>query len=60
MTCDSCNDKGYLYISFSSGLKPDDVYNEPHVERCDMCMRFSTDLLALKHVCEQAVIQAGK
>ena len=63
--CDACNGDGYLYIyrhndnSFSSsGLKPDDVYNEPHIERCDMCRRFETDLLALKYACEQAVAQA--
>jgi hypothetical protein len=57
--CEACNGGGYLFISFSSGLKTDDVYNEPHIERCDACMRFPTDSLALKYVCQQAVAQTN-
>jgi len=57
LKCDSCNGTGYLYVQLSLGLKPGDVYNEPHIERCDTCMRFQTDQEALSYRCQQAVAE---
>ena len=54
MKCDSCYGKGYFYMVRSIGLEPDDVYSGPHIERCDTCELFETDLAALKFACDQA------
>ena len=56
-TCSDCDGTGYLFVCSVTGLQPDDVYQEPHIERCDGCMRFPTDLMALKYACQQAVAQ---
>ena len=55
--CNVCEGKGYFYMEQSIGLESDDVYSGPHIERCDTCERFKTDLLALKYVCDQAVTE---
>ena len=56
-TRSDCGGTGYLLVHSVTGLQPDDVYQEPHIERCDGCMHFPTDLLALKYACQQAVAQ---
>ena len=58
MECDACQDKGYFFVTQVIGLDEDDVYQEPHIERCDTCERFGTDLLARDYACQQAIAQA--
>jgi hypothetical protein len=47
--CLDCNNSGYLTDVVSIGLKDNDPYLKPHVERCDSCKVFKNDNEAIKY-----------
>ncbi len=45
--CLDCDGYGYFTDVESSGLNKNDPYNKPHIERCDSCKEFQSDLEAV-------------
>ena len=46
--CKDCDGYGYYQDVKSSGLiKKNDPYHKPHIERCDTCQHFTSDLEAV-------------
>ena len=47
--CLDCDNSGYLIDVVSVGLKDNDPYLKPHIERCDSCGVFKNDNEARKY-----------
>ena len=46
--CKDCDGHGYYQDVESSGLiAKNDPYHKPHIERCDSCQHFTSDLEAV-------------
>tara|TARA_R110002050_G_scaffold158006_1_gene286800 strand:+ start:82 stop:321 length:240 start_codon:yes stop_codon:yes gene_type:complete len=49
LNCKSCDGKGYFTDVEAVGITdPKDPYSKPHIERCDDCLYFDSDVDAAK------------
>jgi len=48
--CIDCDNNGYLTNVVSIGLKYNDTYLKPHIERCDICKIFKNDKQAKQFI----------